>query len=273
LSQAHHYHLEKLTDIHSKLLDRDTIIDIFLPFQYETANKHYPLLILNDGQDAEAIHLKKTLERLTLNKEIADVIVVAVHAGDRIHEYGVASQKDFKGRGSKAKEYSRFIMTELIPYLHYRYSISNSLKENVIAGFSLGGLSALDIAWHHSDSFGKVGAFSGSFWWRKRDAKSRFYSEYRDRIMHQVIRRGRFKPGLHFWFQTGQKDEQHDRNKNGVIDSIDDTLDLIVELTKKGYRPFHDIQYLELQDGEHNLKTWGEALPHFLKWAFPIAVK
>jgi len=273
VSQTHHYHLEKLTDIHSKLLNRDTVVDIFLPFQYEKANKHYPLLILNDGQDAEAIHLKKTLENLTANKEIADVIVVTVHAGDRIHEYGVAGQKDFKGRGSKAREYSRFIITELIPYLHYRYSISKSPKENVIAGFSLGGLSAMDIAWHHADYFGKVGAFSGSFWWRKRDSKSRLYSEYRDRIMHQVIRRGRFKPGLQFWFQTGQKDEQNDRNKNGVIDSIDDTLDLIVELTKKGYRPFHDIQYLELVDGEHNLKTWGETLPHFLKWAFPYGAK
>jgi iron(III)-enterobactin esterase len=91
--------------------------------------------------------------------------------------------------------------------------------------------------------------------------------------MHQVIRRGRFKPGMQFWFQTGLNDEQNDRNKNGVIDSIDDTLDLIVELTKKGYRPFHDIQYLELEHGEHNLKTWGEALPYFLRWAFPITRK
>ena len=86
--------------------------------------------------------------------------------------------------------------------------------------------------------------------------------------MHQQVRRGRFKPGLKFWFQAGLKDEHCDRNKNGVIDSIDDILDLIVELTKKGYRPFQDIQYLELKDGEHNLKTWGEAMPTFLKWAF-----
>jgi len=268
LPLAHHYHLEKLTDIHSKLLGRDTIVDIFLPFQYEKGRKHYPLLILNDGQDATAIGLKATLEKLTHAKEIEDVIVVGVHAGDRMQEYGVANKADFKDRGSRAKNYSRFIMTELIPYLEYQYSISKKHEERSIAGFSLGGLSALDIAWHHSDYFGKVGSFSGSFWWRKRDSKSRFYSDYRDRIMHQQIRRGKFKPGLKFWFQTGLKDEKSDRNKNGVIDSIDDTLDLIVELVKKGYRPFHDIHYLELKDGEHNLPTWGEALPKFLTWAF-----
>lgn len=267
MPSSHHYHLEKLTDIHSKLLGRDTVVDIFLPFQYKKLEKAYPLLILNDGQDSEAIGLKAMLEKLTHANDIADVIVVAVHAGDRMQEYGVAKKPDYKKRGARAKNYSRFIMTELIPYLEYQYSLTKDAQLRAIAGFSLGGLSAFDIAWH-TDYFGKVGAFSGSFWWRKRDAKSRFYSENYDRIMHQQVRRGRFKPGLKFWFQAGLKDEHSDRNKNGVIDSIDDILDLIVELTKKGYRPFHDIQYLELKDGEHNLKTWGEAMPHFLKWAF-----
>ena len=123
MSLLHHYHLEKLTDIHSKLLGRDTIVDIFLPFQYEKGHKHYPLLMLNDGQDSETIQLKQTLEKLTLTKEIEDIIVVAVHAGDRMQEYGVANKADYKKRGARAKNYTKFIITELIPYLHYRYSI------------------------------------------------------------------------------------------------------------------------------------------------------
>jgi enterochelin esterase-like enzyme len=268
LTSSHHYHLERLTDVHSRLLDRDTIVDIYLPYQYEQNNRNFPLLVLNDGQDGEAIALRATLERMTKSKEINDIIVVAVHAGDRLEEYGVAGKKDFKGRGSKAADYTRFVMTELIPYIQYRYALSGHTHDHAIAGFSMGGLSAVDIAWHNASFFGKVGAFSGSFWWRKRDAKSRLYSDYRDRILHTMIRRGRFKPGLKFWFQAGTDDERADRNKNGVIDSIDDTLDLISELTKKGYRPFHDIQYYEMKDGEHNLKTWKKAMPEFLKWAF-----
>ncbi len=262
------YTLETLTNIHSKLLNRDTVVDIFLPPAYKKDEKKYPILILNDGQDSKAIRLKEMLELLWGVSEIEDVIVVGVHAGDRMQEYGVARKPDFKQRGSKAKNYSRFIMTELIPYLEYQYSITPDPAKHAIAGFSLGGLSAVDIAWHHN-YFQKVGAFSGSFWWRKRDTASRFYSDQHDRIMHQQIRQGRFQPGLKFWFQTGLKDEASDRNKNGVIDSIDDTLDLIVELTKKGYRPFHDIHYLEFEDGEHNLQTWSKAMPEFLKWAFP----
>jgi enterochelin esterase-like enzyme len=267
LPQVAHYHLEKLTDIHSKLLARDTVVDILLPSDYAKTDSLYPLLILNDGQDSERIGLKKTVEQLVHRHEIEDIIIVAVHAGDRMQEYGVAARSDFKKRGGKAKDYTRFIITELIPYLEYRYPVSKQAAQRAIAGFSLGGLSALDIAWHN-EYFGKIGAFSGSFWWRKRDSSSRFYSEHYDRIMHQQIRKGKYRPGLKFWFQTGLLDEQSDRNKNGVIDSIDDTLDLIVELTKKGYRPFHDIQYLELPDGAHDLPTWGRTLPTFLKWAF-----
>lgn len=261
------YQLETLHNIHSKLLGRDTVVDIYLPPDYKKGVQKYPLLIINDGQDGQAIELKQTLESLTTSKEIEGIIAVGVHAGDRMQEYGVAHKPDFKMRGAKAKDYTRFIMTELIPYLEYQYSITDDWQERAIAGFSLGGLSAFDIGWHES-YFGKVGAFSGSFWWRKRDAKSRFYSDHHDRIILQQVKKGKYKPSLKFWFQTGLMDEASDRNKNGVIDSVDDTLDLIVELTKKGYRPFHDIQYMELKDGEHNLKTWGEALPHFLRWAF-----
>ena len=185
-----------------------------------------------------------------------------------MQEYGVASKADYLKRGAKAKAYTKYIISELVPYLIYKYPVDPLASNHAIAGYSMGGLSALDIAWNHPEVFTKVGVFSGSLWWRKRDSKSRFYSDNRDRIIHQLIRNSKFKQGLKFWLQTGTKDEQSDRNKNGVIDSIDDTLDLIVELTKKGYRPFHDIQYLEMKDGKHNTETWAEAMPHFLKWAF-----
>jgi enterochelin esterase-like enzyme len=268
LDNLQSYHIERLTDVHSKLLGRDTIVDIFLPQAFEMADKPFPLLILNDGQDGEAIDLKLCLEDLTRTRTIPDVIVAGVYAGDRLQEYGVAGRKDYKGRGAKAKDYMRFIMTELVPYLHYRYPVSDARPDRAIAGFSLGGLSAMDIAWNNPNYFGKAGSFSGSFWWRKRDAQSIFYADNRDRLMHLQIRRGKFMPGLKFWFQTGTLDERSDRNENGMIDSIDDTLDLIAELVKKGYRPFHDIEYYEMEGGKHNVETWKQAMPEFLKWAF-----
>lgn len=251
--------------LHSPTLERQVFVEIFRPAHIHH-ERNYPVLILNDGQDAEALQLKYSLERLSMRAEIEPVITVAIHAGDRMHEYGVASEKDFHGRGSRAQVYTDFLVKEIVPYLRSRYPIDSQTIG--IAGFSLGALSALDIAWNHPDIFTKVGAFSGSFWWRKVDAADENFDEKIHRIMHNQIRESEVKPGLKFWFQTGTKDEPHDRNGNGVIDSIDDTLDLIGELSKKGYRPFHDIVYHEIKNGEHNQHTWAQAMPLFLKWAF-----
>ena len=68
---------------------------------------------------------------------------------------------------------------------------------------------------------------------------------------------------------TGTHDETSDRNNNGIIDSIDDTLDLIRELEAKGYQRKTDIEYLELADGRHDVPTWGRAMPAFLQWGWP----
>ncbi|NOT75497.1 MAG: esterase family protein [Cyclobacteriaceae bacterium] len=261
------YRSEKLSDIYTKLLQRNVEVEIMTPLVLDKS-KLYPLLILNDGQDSDAVKVKATVEKLVAEKIIPEIIVVGVMAADRMQEYGVAFRSDYFGRGKMAKAYSDYIITELIPYLTYKYPIDPSLSAHAMAGYSLGGLSAIDIVWNNPEVFSKAGIFSGSFWWRKRDTRSIFYSDYRDRLMHLQVRRGKFKPGMKFWFQTGTQDENSDRNKNGVIDSIDDTMDLITELTRKGYRPFHDIQYLEIKNGKHNQETWSQAMPEFLKWAF-----
>jgi enterochelin esterase-like enzyme len=265
---TYRYQAERITGVYTKLLKRTVDVEILLPPNYSMTKKKFPLLVLNDGQDNQAIRVKETLERLIQEKSIPEIIVVGIVAGDRMQEYGTASKNDYEGRGKAAKNYSRYVVEELIPYLLYRYPVEPAALYHAIAGYSLGGLSAIDICWNYPGVFSKTGVFSGSLWWRRRDAKSRFYSDNRDRLMHQQIRKGKFKPGLKFWFETGTLDEAGDRNKNGVIDSIDDTLDLISELTKKGYRPFHDIQYLEIKNGKHHSNTWAEAMPHFLIWAF-----
>jgi len=78
--------------------------------------------------------------------------------------------------------------------------------------------------------------------------------------MHRQVRNGSYYPWLKFFFEVGTLDEVADRNKNGIIDSIDDTRSLIDELKKKGYKEPNDICYLELKDGKHDVPTW---LRHF----------
>jgi len=73
---------------------------------------------------------------------------------------------------------------------------------------------------------------------------------------------------LRFYFMTGSQDEIADRNGNGIIDSIDDTLDLIKELELLGYDKEKDMHYINLEDGRHDIPTWGKAMPAFLLWGW-----
>ncbi|MFM8851185.1 MAG: alpha/beta hydrolase, partial [Cytophagales bacterium] len=191
LLKTEKYQSIKLTGIHSKLLERDVDVEILLPENFESTDQKYPLLILNDGQDNEAVRVRESIEQLTQSGAVRQIAIVGVTAGDRMQEYGVSAKADYKKRGTKAKAYSEYIVTELLPYLVYKYPVAMEAEQHAIAGYSMGGLSAMDIAWNHSDVFTTIGVFSGSLWWRKRDAHSVFYSDHRDRIMHQHIRRSK----------------------------------------------------------------------------------
>ncbi|OCX50822.1 esterase [Mucilaginibacter sp. PPCGB 2223] len=251
--------------IKSEILKREVAITLLIPDDYNFAEP-LNLLLLNDGQETENLSLSKTLENLYQANKIKPVVAAAIHAGDeRLLEYGIAGIPDFKGRGAKAELYTGFILDELLPQLYLHTSVK-AFNKIAFAGFSLGGLTALDIAWNHSDIFGKVGVFSGSLWWRSK-ALNEGYTDA-DRIMHRVIRESKNKPALKFWLQTGTLDETADRNHNGIIDSIDDTIDLIKELEAKGYNRPADIQYLEVVGGRHDMPTWAKAMPKFLTWAF-----
>ncbi len=71
------------------------------------------LLLLNDGQDADQLRVKKTVDSLYTKKLIQPLLVVAIHSRNRNEDYGVAGYPDFQNRGNKADKYADFIDDEL----------------------------------------------------------------------------------------------------------------------------------------------------------------
>lgn len=253
-----------ITSVH---LNRDVNLDIYFPRGYNVPGQMH-LLLINDGQDLGVMSFQDILLSLYNNDEIAPVFCVGIGCGiDRRNEYGTAHFLDYKGRGTKALSYHQFIFEELMPFIKANYTLP-SFTEKSFCGFSLGGLSALDIVWNHPEEFKNVGLFSGSFWWRSVSQDDPLFNENSDRIMHAQIRNGGYYPWLKFFFETGTLDETADRNNNGIIDSIDDTVSLIDELVNKGYSSDTAIRYLELKDGKHDVPTWARAFPEFLKWGW-----
>lgn len=227
-----------------------------------------PLLIALDGQNMAAWKLAETIERLAASGEIAPPLVVAISAtSERIEEYGLARTLDYAGRGKKAAAFQRRVLEFILPEVRHRYGVGATPMRTAIMGASLGGLSAFDLAWAHPDVFGTVGVFSGSLWWRGEDGDWR--AAQRSRLAHKIVRDTATKPKLRLWFEAGTADETDDRDGNGVIDAIQDTTELIDELAAKGLRRDVDVTYHEIVGGKHHESTWAEALPVFLKWAFP----
>lgn len=258
IKTAHH--------IKSFYLKRTVELEVFSP-ENLLGNERVNLLLLNDGQDLAEMEMEEMLGSLYEKWKIEPTVVVAIKASDeRILEYGIAGKPDFKKRGSKAQSYTDFVIKELIPFVQSEVKVTINGKR-AFAGFSLGGITAFDIAWNNDNYFDAVGVFSGSFWWRKKDLSAGYTDD--DRIVHEMIRDTKTKPDVAFWLMTGTNDETADRNHNFIIDSIDDTIDVVKELMKKGYQRPKDIFYYEMVGGKHDVPTWAKAMPKFLEWAFP----
>lgn len=257
---------QRTDEVYSRHLQRHVKLDIIsTPMPDDKSEMN--LLILNDGQDLERFRVKKILDSLYGKKAIQPLLIVGVKVEDRMQEYGVAGMPDYQRNGSRAENYSEFIDNELYPFVKKQAGV-RKFKSVAIAGCSLGGLSAFDIAWDHADKIDKVGIFSGSFWWRDKDAADNSYKDDVNRIMLNKIRSSKKKPRLQYWFYAGGKEEESDRDKDGIIDVTDDTRDLVTLIKNKNVCPPGDVYYTEDPNGRHDYPYWSAQLPGFLVWAF-----
>ena len=251
--------------VYSRHLQRHvklTIINTPVPDEKNSFN----LLLLNDGQDLEKLRVKEIIDSLYKKKLIQPLVVVAIHTNERMKELGIADYPDYKNNGSDAKKYSDFVTDELYLFIKKKTGV-RKFNSITIAGCSLGGLSAFDIAWDHADRINKVGVFSGSFWYRDKDAAAADYSDDKNRIILNKIRSSRKKPDLKYWFYAGDDEEKGDRDKDGIIDVVDDTRDLMDLIRSKNVAAADDIIFTEKKEGVHEYSSWSQVFPQFLVWA------
>lgn len=244
--------------------DEDITVDVQRPAVYDTQER-YPVLYLDDGQDFADVHVRDTMEKL--RNEIAPFIVVAIHMPrDRMAGYGLANRA--KGQsviaptkygpvGANAQAYSEWVVRTLIPYVDTHWNIQPNPNGRTILGWSLGGINAFSLGWNYPEVFGQIGAFSPSFW---------LSNDNKAGIAQNLVADSPPKHGLRVYFAAGTKEEESDRDKNGVIDVIDDAKDVANLLRTHGN---NDVKVVELQGGIHRQSSWAQMLPPFLQWAFP----
>lgn len=261
-------------------------LSIHLPPGYEAGStSRYPVLYLNDGQDAATVRLEEALATLYAQDAIEKIIVVAIDMlPDRMGTYGLSDRtahrsmpgdSRFGAVGSRAHDYSEWVAHELVPYVDAHYRTRPDPADRTILGWSLGGLNAFNLGWQYPEVFGQVGAFSPSFWLAsdRTDAAS----VQRSRLAQRMVEAGPKRDGSRFWFAVGTAEETDDRDGDGVIDAVDDTQDLARALARTGYTAnleyathvgTEEVALYLLEGGEHNQASWARILPVFLRWAY-----
>ncbi|MDR3447811.1 MULTISPECIES: alpha/beta hydrolase-fold protein [unclassified Dyella] len=274
-------------------------VTVYLPPGYAVSDARYPVLYANDGQDMDAVGLRDTLATLYAQHAIRPVIVVAVDMlKDRASGYGLfdlARRRSVVGGsrigpiGTRAYDYSAWVVNELVPYVDTHYRTQASAQGRTMLGWSLGALQAFCLGWEYPDVFGQVGAFSPSFWLATDRSDARAVES--TRLAQAMVARSRARKPVRFWFAVGGREETNDRNHNGVIDAVEDLQDLITGFTASdgthqgGLRDLgytvdmdyathperaDDVAYDLFPDGEHNQATWKRMLPVFLTWAYAV---
>ncbi|MGN6439657.1 MAG: alpha/beta hydrolase [Agriterribacter sp.] len=248
--------------LYSRHLQRQvklTIINTPVPDDKTTIN----LLILNDGQQADNIQLPEVIDSLYKKDQIEPLVVVAVHAGNRKEEFGIAGEKSSNTAGEKADHYDSFFNNELYPFAKKKAGV-RKFKSVTIAGFGVSALSALDIAWTHSDKVSRVGLFSTAFN-RKESKEVSAEDSLCTGMMHEKIKSSRKRPNLQFWIYAGKSGKTGLPNDDA--DNIFNCSGAVVELlSAKKFISDGDIVYT--RGLTNNAAAWQEQLPEFLKWAF-----
>ena len=152
--------------LHMSQLNLDRKCFIYLPDDYQTSKKRYPVLYMFDGHNifydeyatyGRAIHIHEHIEKLGL-----DLIVVGQecshHENDRLKEYAPYPFYDleygaFEGLGNKTMD---FFVNELKPYVDQNYRTKKSRKYTFIGGSSCGGLMSLYASYKYSDVYSKA---------------------------------------------------------------------------------------------------------------------
>ncbi|MGY3266178.1 alpha/beta hydrolase [Lysobacter sp. HA35] len=252
-------------------------------------------LYVDDGQDAGAVHLADTLSSLAASGDTRAPIVIAIDMPpDRMGAYGfsdraagksVVAPTKYGDVGARAQAYSEWLVHTLVPFVDSRYAVRPTPNARAILGWSLGGAHAFNVGWQYPEVFGRVGAFSPSFWLTTDRTDSSTLQH--TRIAQSMLAEFNAPRGSRFFFAIGTDEETSDRDGDGVNDAVDDVRDLVEGwnadaggmrgLKQLGYRVTEDptrdtgssdVALYVLDGGRHEQASWARMLPVFLRWMY-----
>lgn len=222
---------------------------VYLPKNYTTSSKKYPVIYMHDAQnlfDATTSAYGEWNIDENLDSISAQVIVIGIeHGGDkRIDE--LTTYKNPKYGGGKADDYLNFIVKTLKPKVDATYRTKTNARNTAIMGSSLGGLVSFYAAIKYPKVFGKVGCFSPSFWFGRNEMND-LLAQTKD-----------FHAKVYFLCGDNEGDDDVIRDMKNVEDWVNTKRCECKKLNKE----------VIVKGGQHNEKLWRESFKKAYLWLF-----
>ncbi len=231
-------------------LNRTRRIRIYLPPDYATSGKNYPVLYMHDGQNlfdvatsfAGEWQVDETLNQLHSQGKTVPIVVGIDNGANRIAEYTPWPNSQYGG--GEGALYAAFIVETLKPYIDANYRTLPQREFTGVMGSSLGGLISFYIAHKYQHVFSKAGIFSPSFW----------FSESVNDFTTQTGKQNTVK----YYMMAGTSESS---TMIPLLEEMKNRLQVIGVVNE-------DIFLKQVPGGQHNEALWRDGFREAYEWLF-----
>jgi len=235
-------------------LNRTRRIWIYLPPDYDTTTKSYPVVYMHDGQNlfdsktsfAGEWEIDESLNSLfSQGYEVPIVVGIDNGGSNRIGEY--TPWRNTQYGGGDGEKYTAFIVETLKPFIDSHYRTLRTSESTGIMGSSLGGLISHYAMVAYPDVFSKIGIFSPSYWFS--DSVFTYTTEH-------------FNPtSARVYLMCGTNE--------GDGDMVPDMQRMAILLQNAGLTA-ENIQVKIVAGEQHNEAAWKQQFATTIKWLFQL---
>jgi len=233
--------------INASPLDTSRKIWLYLPKDYATSTKKYPVIYMHDAQnlfDAKTSYVGEWNVDEKLDSLNAQVIVVGIEHGNAKRLEELTPYKNEKYGGGKADSYLEFIVKTLKPEIDRKYRTKTNAKNTMIMGSSLGGLTSFYAILKYPEVFGKAGVFSPAFWINRKE------------IFELTENTKNLKAKIYFLCGDSEGDADMIADLNKIEYIVNTKRCDCMKLNKK----------VVIKGGQHNEKLWRDSFVKAYLW-------
>ncbi len=261
--------LRRLRGLYSPQLDNERDVLVWLPPDYNTSTRRYPVMYMHDAQnlfDAATSYVgewqvDETMLRL-FDEGYAAIIVGLPNMNEKRRiEY---SPYDYQLQGQhitgQGAAYIQFIVETVKPLIDTTFRTLSDAAHTGIAGSSMGGLISLYGFCMYPAIFGFCGAFSTAYWFGG--------DSLLNTVRHHATGKGRV------YLDVGSREGETLRlwtpdSADLDADYVQGVRQLRDALLQNQYQLGQSLLYVETEGAVHNEGAWAARLPGALRFLLP----